>query len=369
MRSEHAVDRDPKQYCAILLVVLMALFAGACQEIDTLKRELMKKVQSKILKIKRPFVPRDGISTRSCSLYQTANPNSEVIGRLPAETPLHLVDRIGEWYRVRTRDGREGYLNHKMVAGDEIILKTQQLRKSIEGMPVQAEGVIKNKANFRLSPGRHHQVLDLLPPGKKFEMYERVVTLRQNPLLSTGVTADGTDRDTGTRPGTASETYGGPADLVKKDVWYKVKLEDARVGFVYTHNIRLTPPEDIARMVSFMRVLAWRTVSVTDDPDRGAKNNYVAAFAPIGKDPGCDYTRLYLMKWDKRKKKHIICRQLQRPGILPITNYHFEGRPGFSVRFLHPSKRDKLVLASFVIRGCGVRKVSEEEIPSRSRLH
>jgi hypothetical protein len=370
MRSEHVVHRDPKTYLAVFLVVLTSIFAGACQEVDTIKRELKKKFVTKILKIKRPFVPRDGITTRSCSLYQTANPNSPVIGRLPAETPLHLVDRIGEWYRVRTRDGREGYLDHKMVAGEEIILKTQQLRRSIEGMPVQAEGVVRNKANFRLTPGRQHQVLDLLPPGKKFEMYERVVTLRQNPMLSRRVAAGGTEGEAGKRSDeVADENDSGLDDLVKKDVWYKVKLEDARVGYIYTHNIRFTPPEDIERLVPFMRVLAWRTVSVTDDPDRGAKNNYVAAYAPVGKDPGCDYTRLYLMNWSKRLKRHVIVWKLRRPGILPITNYHFEGLPGFSVRFLHPSKRDKLVLASFVLSKGSARKVSEEEIPNKSILH
>ena len=83
----------------------------------------------------------------------------------------------------------------------------------------------------------------------------------------------------------------------------QVKIEDGRVGYIYTHNMKLTPPDDIAREVPFMRIVAWRTVNGPDDPDRGAKNNYIAAYAPVGKDPGCDYTRLYLMNWTPRHKK------------------------------------------------------------------
>lgn len=355
----------------VLLLVLAACLVvnSGCKEAETIKRELLKKVQSQLLKKKHPFTPRDGITIRACSLYQTANPNSEVIRKLPAETPIHLIDQIGEWYRVRTREGREGYLDQRMVGGEEIIRKTYELRRSIEGMPVQAEGVTKTKANFRLEPGREHPVLEVLPPGKKFEMYERVVTVRRMPNGAGTVPTRGRElgqlapAEENPDPSEASD------DPVKKDVWYKVKVEDGRVGYVYTHNLRFTPPDEIARMVPFMRLLAWRTMNVTDDPDLGAKNNYVAAYAPIGKDPGCDYTRLYVMNWSKRLKRLVIRWQLRLNGVLPITNFHFEGKPGFSVRYLHPTKKDKLVLANFAYTKGKIKKISEEEIPGTTQIH
>jgi hypothetical protein len=256
-----------------------------------------------------------------------------------------------------------------MVGGEEIIRKTYELRRSIEGMPVQAEGVTKSKANFRLEPGREHPVVEVLPPGKKFEMYERVVTVRHIPT-GTGTIAT---RGRGLDQLSLADENPDPSELsddpVKKDVWYKVKIEDGRVGYIYTHNLRFTPPDEIARMVPFMRLLAWRAVSVTDDPDLGAKNNYVVAYAPIGKDPGCDYTRLYAMNWSKRLKRLVIRRQLRFNGVLPITNFHFEGKPGFSVRYLHPTKKDKLVLANFAYTRGKIQKISEEEIPGAAEIH
>ena len=309
------------------------------------------------------------MTMRSCSLFQTANLNSEIIKKLPAETPVYLLDKVSEWYRVRTRDGREGYVEQKMIGGEEIIARTHELRRSIEGAPAQAEGETKTKANFRLYPGRNHQVIEALPPGKKFEVYDRVVTVRG---------AEGGAEKAATRGKIPSRiasqenapTADDPLDPgVRKDVWYKVRIEDGRVGYIYTHNIKLTPPDDIAREVPFMRIVAWRTVNTTDDPDRGAKNNYVAAYAPLGKDPGCDYTRLYFMNWTPRLKKRVISWQSRIHGILPITNYHSEGKPGFSVRFLHPSKKDKLVLTSFVFTGGTVQKVGEEEIANPSEVH
>ena len=70
-------------------------------------------------------------------LYQTANPNSEVVRRLPAETPIDLLDKVGDWFRVRTRDHREGYVDERVVGGEDVIILTRKLRKSIEGMPVR----------------------------------------------------------------------------------------------------------------------------------------------------------------------------------------------------------------------------------------
>lgn len=363
---EKRTSRPGLYYLIVLLAVCWPL-ATACQEVETLKRELLKTVQTKILKKKSLFTPRDGMTMRPCSLYHTANPNSEVIRKLPAETPVHLIDRVGEYYRARTRDGREGYVEQKVVGGEEIILRTHELRKSIEGMPPQAEGVTKTKANFRLSPGREQEVIEILPPGKKLEVYERVVTVRRHAQFEKTAT-----RGRASNENSSTEDFSPveeTSDDVKKDVWYKVKIEDGRVGYIYTHNMKLTPPEDIGRAVPFMRMVAWRSVNVTDDPDHGAKNNYVVAYAPIGKDAGCDYTRLYLMNWSPRIKRRSITWQLRLSGVLPITNYHYEGRPGFSVRYLHPSKKDKLVLASFAFVKGNITKVSEEEIPNTSEIH
>jgi hypothetical protein len=351
-----------------VLVVLLIAFAGVgvgCQEVDTIKKELLKKIQKK----QSPFVPKDGITIRACSLYQTANPNSPIIRELPAETPVYLLDKLGVWYRVRTRDGGEGYLEIKVIGGQEIIQKTHDLRRSIEGVPAQAEGITKMKANFRLEPGRQHEIVEALPPGKKLEVYERVVTLHRNPPPSERSGA----KSRGIGQQVALENVSGQDDAsddtAKKDVWYKVKIEDGRVGYIYTHNMALTPPDDIAKAVPFMRMVAWRAVNTTDDPDRGAKNNYVVAYAPIGKDAGCDYTRLYFMSWSPKLHSRTISWQQKITGVLPITNYHFEGKPGFSVRSLHPSKKDKLVLSSYVFAKGAIKKVSEEEIPNSAEVH
>ncbi len=351
-----------------LIFVLVVFLCNGCQEVDTLKRELILKAQSTILKKKSQFTPKDGMTIRTAPLYQTANPNSEVIRKLPAETPVHLLDKVGDMYRARTRDGREGYIEIRAVGGEDIIHKTQELRLSIEGMPIQAEAVTKTKANFRLAPGRNQEVVETLPAGKKLEIYERIVTLRKNPLLDKSVTRG----KPGAEQPKSLEDIGAldeNAEDVRKDVWYKVKIEDGRVGYIYTHNIKLTPPDDIAKAVPFMRMIAWRAVNSTDDPDRGLKNNYIVAYAPIGKDAGCDFTRLYFMSWSSKLKRRIITWQLRIDGILPITDYHFEGKPGFSVRYLHPTKKDRLVLASFVFNKGSIRKVSEEEIPNNSDLH
>lgn len=356
-----------KLFALCLLLTSSWLLVTACQEVDTLKREIVKVVTPKIFKRTNPFEPRDAITVRTCSLYQTANLNSLVVGKLPAETHVRLLDKIGEFYRIRSRDGREGYLEIKAVGGDEIIRKTQELRKSIEGMAPQAEGVTKTKANFRLEPGREHAVIEILPPGKRFEVYERVVTVRRHPP---GEKSAVRGRVEGPHASLEDTTAGDEtSDDVKKDVWYKVKIEDGRVGYLFTHNMKLTPPEDIASQVPYMRMVAWRSVNVTDDPDRGVKNNYIVAYAPIGKDPGCDYTNLYFMNWSSKHHLRVIGWKLRLNGVLPITDYQFEGRPGFSVRHLHPTKKDKLVLASFIFVKGSIRKISEEEIPNNAQIH
>lgn len=355
MYQPHHRIYSPTFRFATIIIALCLPFLGGCQEFETIKRELIVRIYKLLPQKKKPFVEKDGITILSCRMYMMANKNSEVIRRLPAETPVRLIGKMNDWYQVRTRDGGEGFLEHKMVGGEQIIIRTQELRKSIEGLPPQAEGITKNLTNFRLDPGREHKVIEVLPPGKKLEVYERVVTLRENTSTRQ---ADGTVQD-------------DAVEDVKKDVWYKVKMEDGRVGYIYTHNMKLSPPPEIARAVTFLRMVAWKAISTTDDPDMGPKNNYVVAYAPIGKDPGCDYTTLYLIKWSTREKRMRIdpVWRLSVRGILPITDYHFQGKSGFSLRYLHPTSNDKLVMASYVYSRGRVRKVSEEEIPNPSKIH
>ena len=347
-------------------LLLAACFSvvGGCKDIEPIKRELKIRFAQILRHKHEPFVPRDGVTIRSCSLYRAANPNSPVIRELPAEASVHLLGKVGDWFRVRTRDATEGFVKQEMVGGQDIIQRIQELKRSIESIPPQAEGITKARANFRLQPGREHKVVEVLPQGKKFEVYERVVTVRHTHQEPMARQLDAPEK-------TASDTPSGDAtsEDFKKDVWYKVKIEDGRVGYLYTHNMVLKPPDDIARMVPFMRMVAWQAISVTDDPDLGAKNNYLVAYTPIGKDPGCDYTKLYLMTWSSRLKRRVISWQLRLAGILPLSTYRYKGRPGFSVRYLHPSKKDKLVRADFAAVRGGIKKVNEEEVPNPSLIH
>ena len=110
-----------------------------------------------------------------------------------------------------------------MVGGQEIILKTQELRRSIEGMPPQAEGVIHTKANFRLEPGRQYEVIEILPPGKKFEVYDRWFP----SSTEIGRRKDCHAGKSGNQSVSLEDAASGDEtsdDQVKKDVWYKVKI-------------------------------------------------------------------------------------------------------------------------------------------------
>jgi len=55
--------------------------------------------------------------------------------------------------------------------------------------------------------------------------------------------------------------------------------------------------------------------------------------------------------------------------VLPITDFHYEGKPGFSVRSLHPTARDKLVLTNFYVTKGKVAKAGEEEIRTGAEVH
>jgi hypothetical protein len=72
-------SRKRHRSCVTIISLGIALLAATgCQEVDTLKREILKKLSGQDPQKEESFHPRDGITIRATSLYQTANPNSEV---------------------------------------------------------------------------------------------------------------------------------------------------------------------------------------------------------------------------------------------------------------------------------------------------
>jgi uncharacterized protein YgiM (DUF1202 family) len=211
------------------------------------------------------------------------------------------------WEEIHAGQKLSGFVRSSTLGPPELIEKLRGLMKSIEGVEPQAVGVTTAATNFRLEPGSEGQVIEKLPAGTRFEMFERQATLT---------------------PQVVNPVAGGPKETkARKEVWYKVRLPDGRVGYIYTRNLEFEPPTELTEYTRSRRTVAWLKLRSLKSETSDSVNEYLVAYATPGVDFGADYNRVEIYIWDGKGYQTAFA-QSSLQGILPIHVIH-EGNDVF----------------------------------------
>jgi hypothetical protein len=206
------------------------------------------------------------------------------------KTPSRIVN---EWTKIRLEKKGTGFVKSPTLGTPEIIERIQSLKKSIEEIEPQATGVTTAPTFLRLEPGRDGTPVEKLPTGTHFEMFERQATYRFKP------------------------TSKFSAQRKDKDVWYKVRLADGRVGYIFTSNFNLEPPPELSMYTHFRRPMAWLKLRSKTGSEGETVYDYVVAYATPGVDFGADFDRLEIYYWDGSQYQTAFVTSSLK-GILPI---------------------------------------------------
>src|SRR5215204_750493 len=171
---------------------------------------------------------------------------------------LDVVDQVDFektfWYRVRAHDEdqTEGWIEAQNVITSEVLEKSKKLAEEDKDAQPQANGLLRNKTNLRLSPEQSNEnILVKLDNGSTFE----IMAWKFVPKAED--TNDDTNRDDANKPKKtknaeieAAKTDEEPEKMDEKyDVWYKVRLDPsvspAPSGWIFGRQVELQVPTDI----------------------------------------------------------------------------------------------------------------------------
>lgn len=244
---------------------------------------------------------------------------------------LDVVDQVDfertVWYRVRAHDEdqTEGWIEAQNVITGEVLEKSKKLLEEDKDSQPQANGLLRNKTNLRLTPEqRDDNILVKLDNGSTFEIISwKYVTKAQDDA------PDDTTRDESNRPPRgrtknaeieAAKTNDEPEKMDEKyDIWYKVRLDPsvspAPSGWIFGRQVELQVPTDIVfyqqnnkKFVTWQRIDGVDT-SLRDDPKATTKpsswiilsrTNEVKAID--GDEP--DFDGVMLLGYDKYDQSH-----------------------------------------------------------------
>ncbi len=243
--------------------------------------------------------------------------------------PLDILDQVDfektTWYRVRARDEdqTEGWIEAQNIITSDVLEKSKKLSEEDKDLQSQANGLLRNKTNLRLTPEqRDDNVLVKLDNGSTFE----IVTWKYVPKAEDA--NDDAAKDASKQPKTktknaeieAAKIDNDPDKMEEKyDIWYKVRLDPsvspAPSGWLFGRQVELQVPSDIVfyqqnnkKFVTWQKLDGAET-SIKDDPKAVTKlNSWVilsrtnVVKAIDGDEP--DFDGVLLLGYDKYDQSH-----------------------------------------------------------------
>ena len=242
---------------------------------------------------------------------------------------LDVLDQVDfekvTWYRVRAHDEdqTEGWIEAQNIITGDVLDKSKKLGEEDKDAQSQANGLLRNKTNLRLTPEqRDDNVLVKLDNGSTFE----IITWKFVPKAQDDSNDDANKNDA-KQPKTktknaeieAAKTADEPEKMDEKyDIWYKVRLDPsvspAPSGWLFGRQVELQVPTDIVfYQQNNKKFVTWQKIdgvdtSIKDDQKTTKPNSWVILSrtndvkAIDGVEP--DFDGVLLLGYDKYDQSH-----------------------------------------------------------------
>ena len=94
---------------------------------------------------------------------------------------LEVLEHGRRFFRVKTPNGEQGWIDEKAVATQEVFDAFQALAKAHASDPAVASAVVQDEVNLHLKPGRETERFYRLQEGDKLQLLERATLPKPVP--------------------------------------------------------------------------------------------------------------------------------------------------------------------------------------------
>ena len=276
---------------------------------------------------------------------------------------LDVLEHSRRFLRVRTPDGKQGWLEDHAVIDEAAYDGFSALRKDHQKDAVVATGVLRDEVYAHLSPGRDSERFLLLPEGDKLQLLERASvrkltpeeTLRQQQKKAAEARAAAaadrlaalTEKGKGPTPKGPIEIGKPPAPPPAPDAafvptavtvdpnapppqfedWWLVRDAQGQVGWLLARRLDVDVPEEVVRYAEGQKIVgAYLLAKIPDSesPFPGqASPEYVMVLNAFVDGMPYDYSRVRVLVWNARKHRYEGGLRLNGlVGYLPVTIGH-----------------------------------------------
>ena len=274
---------------------------------------------------KEPAKELATVVANHASVRMKNSANSRTLATLEPDTPVDILEKQGNWYRIRSGD-TQGWM-------DETTLRTQTMAAKLQAMSAEAKSqesqntaLLRNDGNIRLDPGRNTAILRRLPADTKVDVLER---------------------KTLPRPGSS------PPSL---DVWIKVRTSPTEVGWLLGSVLDYDAPAAIGGFMEGSNYSAIKPLNTVQDPEVGPIIWYVVGERRPGAPSDVAFDGIRVFTWNLKKHRYETAYRIKGiRGAYPLSVGREAGNPMFQFPEVAEDGSPKPV-RKFVMNGVLVRE-------------
>src|SRR5262245_3977245 len=278
----------------------------------------------------KPESPMDEatVVAKYASLRLKNSSTSRTLRVLDPGEKVDVLERQGNWYRVRYGSDVQGWMEESTVITNDTKDRIQKLATASRSLEPQNTAALKQDANLRLEPGRSTAIIRKVESGAKVEVLERA---------------------TKPRPGAEDA----------RDVWIKVRTAPTEVGWVLATALEYDIPSDIAQYSEDYIYAAVKTINRVQDPLAGQVSWYVVGERKPSSDPEVDFAGIRVFTWNMKKHRYETAFRIHGVrGVYPLEVGQDGVNPTYRVYELSEDGTTKIP-REFVMYGVSVREKRE----------
>ncbi len=240
----------------------------------------------------------------SVELVDTPAEVRVTVGTVHRGDRLEITMRTRNWARVRTGEGRTGWVELRDLLDSATYNAGQSLLGGLDGLPPQAEGHTSGVVNLRLEPSRDSAQLAQLPENQKLQVFGRRLVERPTSPDS-------------------------PSGAKIRDAWYLIRV-DPRAGWLLGRFVALDIPEPLSHYAQGTNMVAWVVIKMVQDAGRQIPE-YLVADRMGSQD--VDFTHIRVFTWWAKHQEYVTAYvESDLKGYFPIRVSTQGGVPYFRLR-------------------------------------
>jgi hypothetical protein len=240
---------------------------------------------------------------------------------------LAVLEHGRRFFRVRSPEGAEGWIDAKAVATQQIYDAFQALRETHKGDPAVSSAVVRDAANLHLKPGRETERFYQLAEGDKLQLLERATLPK--PAVPGAVAAKPVVVATAKGAKATGVASGDAPPPIAMEDWWLARDAQGRTGWLLSRYLDVDAPDSLTRYAEGQKIIGAYVLATVNDPGAGADSGapadgnipiYLTVMGPYTSGLPYDFDQVRVFTWNlKMHRYETAFREKNMEGYLPVA--------------------------------------------------